>query len=618
MGNSKKKILIIVTIVLVIIIALAGTVAGTILTGKVAITTRQKLVKGLSDIGTRISLSELEKNLTEYEKMQRTPYESETTITANINKLELEDADGMQEMLDEIKNVVENTKITNTVQADLRNNIIKENIKLNLADIVGEISADLEYSQDRISLRSKELNEKYITLTKNDVMSSSEYAELEEIFNLFENNSDENLYLTEDEKAHFVDYYKEIFSNFITDDMLKEEKVTISVDGEKTNCSEINLTLNKNQIVEFVGAYLKRLENDTQGKQIIINKFKIFEREFDEDNLIEMIDDIKGELLDLDDDTTLKASIYCTMFKTYGFEVKVYDGYDMYTLSLILGNETDELYLKENEETILKAEKQKNIITITSVTDELSVVINITTIGNRRIIEMNLEDLEDDMKINITLTSDQITKTEQQNTSKTVIQFEIIEGNNNVNAQLNIDSNIIYVNGIEPTTLKTSEAINLISGEEQEIEQYLTEIQNNAVGLLQNATQNSKLVSMLYNLINMPNIENIPGVEGNLQTAQTQTNTEFNNMFRDYTGTQTGTAIKTLLEILANSNKENSIHKVSVSIVENGNVVLNNVTDEQGLTTASILNVNPDYQYEIFVTSLSDDGFIQAIEIRNN
>ena len=127
--KSKKKILIILAIVLTIIIALAGTTAGMVMTGKVAITTKQKLVKGIRDIGNEISTTDLEEKFKEQDKLYKTPFESETTITGKVNKIELSDTTGLEEILAEVENVVNNTKITNTLKADIKNNIINEKIK---------------------------------------------------------------------------------------------------------------------------------------------------------------------------------------------------------------------------------------------------------------------------------------------------------------------------------------------------------------------------------------------------------------------------------------------------------------------------------------------------------
>ena len=218
--ESKKKILIIVAIVLVIIIALAGTVAGMVMTGKIAITTRQKIAKGLSDIGNEIS--ELEGKSKEQEKLMQTPFESETTLTGKVNKMELNNTNGMEEILKELENVVNNTKITNTLKADLKNNIINEKISVNLADIIEEISADVEYNNDRISLKSKELNDKYITFTKSDIEGNDQYEEYTEIFDIFAGickREISSLYLTDEEKDYFAENYQGIFSEYITDDM---------------------------------------------------------------------------------------------------------------------------------------------------------------------------------------------------------------------------------------------------------------------------------------------------------------------------------------------------------------------------------------------------------------
>lgn len=96
--RSKKKVLIIVAIVLIIVIALAGTVAGMIKTGKVAITNKQKVAKGLADITNSIKISQLEEDYKEYKKLRTMPFEAENIITANINQIELDNTTGVEEI----------------------------------------------------------------------------------------------------------------------------------------------------------------------------------------------------------------------------------------------------------------------------------------------------------------------------------------------------------------------------------------------------------------------------------------------------------------------------------------------------------------------------------------
>mgnify|MGYP001153609543 CR=1 FL=1 len=605
--KSKKKILIVVAIVLIIIIALAGTVAGMVMTGKVAITTRQKLAKGFSDIGNKISTTDLEKNFKEQEKLYQTPFESETTITGKVNKIELSNSTGLEEILNEVENVVNNTKITNTLKADLKNNIINEKISVNMSDIVEEISADVEYNNDRISLKSKELNDKYITFTKNEVETNNQYADFAELFKMFEGicqKETAGIYLTESDKAYFARNYGGILSEYITDDMLKEEKASIILDGQTKQCDNINFTLDKNQIAEIVGKYLKKLEEDQEGKQIIISKIKSVVNTFEEENLQEIIDDLKYELMYLEEGTTMKVSLYCTMFKTYGFNIDFYSG-ENYILNLILGEKEDNLKISTTEGEILNAIISEDKMKIAITGEENTAIVEMKTNDTQKIITIEINDLQDNVKIAGTLTNEQITKTENENKSNNTIQIALQVEDNNIDITLNIDTNLRYVNSIEKTEYTDTNSINIVTAEQSEIQQYITEIQNNTITLMQKATQNSKLIQEIYTLM----------IGGKKVQPQNQPVQEFNSMFKNYTGIQRGSAMKTLLQQIATSNSTNEIHKISVSIVEDGNPLLN-VTKNVDEINSSINSIKDEKEYEVLGTSVDAEGYITGIEIR--
>ncbi len=605
--KSKKKILIILAIVLTIIIALAGTTAGMVMTGKVAITTKQKLVKGIRDIGNEISTTDLEEKFKEQDKLYKTPFESETTITGKVNKIELSDTTGLEEILAEVENVVNNTKITNTLKADIKNNIINEKISVNLADIVEEISADVEYNKDRISLKSKELNEKYVTFTKNEIETNNQYAEFAELFEIFEGicqKETTGIYLTESDKAYFARKYRGILDEYITEDMLKEEKASIIVDGETKQCDNINFTLDKNQIAEIVGKYLKKLEEDPEAKEIIISKIKSVIKTFEEEDLQEIIDDLKYKLMYLDDDITMKVSLYCTMFKTYGFNIEIYSD-KTYILNLILGKEEDNLKISTTEGEILNAKISESKTEIKITGGENTAIVEIKTNGTQKIVELEINDVQDNVKIIATLTNEQITKTENESKSNNTIQIAIQVGNNNVDITLNIDTNLRYVSSIEKTEYTDENSINIVTAEQAEIQQYLTEVQNNAIILVQKATQNSKLIQEIYTSM-------VGGVKTQPQNQSVQT---FNSMFKNYTGIQKGSAMKTLLQQIATSNLINETHKISVSIVEDGKSLLN-VTTNVDEINSSINSIKVAKEYEVLGTSVDAEGYITGIEIR--
>lgn len=610
--ESKKKILIIVAIVLVIIIALAGTVAGMIITGKIAITARQKIAKGFSDIENKISISELEEKSKDQEKLRQTPFESETVITGKVNKMELSNTNTeVEELLKEIENTVNNIKITNTIKADLKNNIVNEKISANLADIVKEISADVEYKNDRISLKSKELNDKYITFTKSDIEENDQYEEFTEIFDMFEGickGEVTSLYLTDEEKAYFEENYQGIFSEYITDDMLKEEKTSIMVDGQKKECKNINFTLNKNQIVELVGRCLKKLEGDEKGKQIIISKIKSVVTTFGEEDLKEMIENIKYKVLYLEESTTIKISVYCTMFKTYGFNIEIYSNdNENYVVDLSLGKGEDNVKISTKQKEILNAKKTKDRIEVAIIGEgENSGVLVIKTNGTQKTATLEINDVENNLKITGTLTNEQVTKTANENKSKNTIQIVLQGEDKNIDVTLNIDTNLRYVNSIEKTEYTDTNSINIITAEQLEIQQYLTEVQNNSMSLVLNATQNSKLIEKIYEVITLYN---------SMKANQDQSAQTFNNMFRVYIGIRKGSEMKTLLNQVLTSNSLHKSHQVAVSIVEGENTLVNAITNPDEIKSA-MDKIGEDNEYQVLVTSVNEEGYVTGIEIR--
>lgn len=500
MKNSKKKIMIILAIIIVLIIALAGATAAMIMTGHVAITSKQKLAKGLSDVGNMISISDLEENLKQYEKIKETPFEEETVISANVNDIELEDMSGAQMIVDEVKNTINNTKITNTVKADLKNNIINENLKLNLSNIIEEISADVDYNENVLSLRSKELNEKYINISKNDLESNYEYSDLIEIFDIIEEickKSDVSIYFTEDEKMHFSETYGGIFLNSIKDNMITEESSIINVDDEQKECSKVTLTLNNKEIIELVEQYLNKLEEDQVGKEILINKIKLFENDFDENDLLYFIKNIRNEIIHLNGDAILKISVYCSMLKTYEMDIELIKLDDK--ISLIFGQNSQKLYIIENGEVLLNAVKTDELISISAKDDELSILLDMSEQEGVKVTSLLIEDLVDEISLEVLLKSEQVTKTDMEDVSKNTVEFSIKSDESTIDITFNIDSSMKFVDSIDTTPID-SNSISLVTATPEELQTYSEEVMNNAKVFVQKAAQNSKLVQMIYTL----------------------------------------------------------------------------------------------------------------------
>ncbi len=611
MKNSNKKIVIILAIIVVILIALVGTGVAMVVTGQVAITSTQKLTKGISDIQSKISLTELEDSLKEKAAQYEKPFENETTITANINEIQLEDMNGMEDIIEEIKNTVNNTQITNTLKADLKNNILVDDLKLNMGEMLEELSAEVQYTGDELSLRSKELNARYMTLIREEAETSSQYEALAEIFDLIDElcnpSNTSSLYLTQEEKNYIKDNYGGILSESITDDMINEEKTTILLDGTNAkSCSKVSFTLNRDQIVELIGKYLTKLESDETGKQIIIKRMNLLGT-FDETDLQDLIDDIRYDILDLSSVASVKFSTYSTMFKTYGFDIEFIDEVNN-KISVVFGESKDEINATTDNENILNITKTNQETIISSENDETSLVINIKKVDNEDIISINIKDLTSETEANVILTKKQLTKTETNDVSDTTIEFLIESMENVIDFEIDINSNKKYVNAIDTSEINNSNSLDLINATSTEIQEYINEITNNGRIIMESVTQKSKLLNTLFSLYGNNSIDIGEGTDNT--TAD-----EFNTtLFSNYTGTIDGQTAKSLLSKISVSNAS-SMHKVAVSITDNGIVLFPSTSDVTQFSNADSF-INTTDNYTILVNQVDEQGYISAIEIR--
>ena len=86
-------------------------------------------------------------------------------------------------------------------------------------------------------------------------------------------------------------------------------------------------------------------------------------------------------------------------------------------------------------------------------------------------------------------------------------------------------------------------------------------------------------------------------------------------MFKVYVGTQEGSAMRTLLQQVSTSNITNEYHKITVSIVEDGETKLNATANPEEIRSA-INSIELSNYYEVLATSVDSAGYITGIEIR--
>lgn len=625
MKNNKTKLLVILLVVLLVIVALVGTVVAMVFTGKLALTDKQKLAKGLNDIKTRFSsvYSGEDNIIQEYEKMYTTPFESQTTITGSINKLDIEGTEGMEQILSEIKEIVGETKITNSVQADLKNKVVNENLKVEMGDVVDEISLDLEYNNDTIALRSKELNEKYLSITKNDVESNSEYEDLVEVFEMFdmlcEKIDTQKMTFTEEEKLHFQENYKGIFDKYLTDDMITSAEANITVEGQSKKCSAVTVTFNKTQIQAILGEYLNRFENDATGKNILLNKLTYFSEEVTEQDLLDLIEDLRSDLEDLEDDIKVVFTLYCDNFKTYGFDIVFADSIEASTIKTVLETNAINVKLISSETEIgMTTATETELGTITISGNEINIVIkdedasmtlNAKEENNKT--NASIAFSSEDAVLGLQLTNEQVTNTETETAEKNSVRLVLKSEEVNIDVTLNLDSNLKYINSVS-TTSTSDNSLNMITGATTDLQQYITDAMPKAQVMLQTAQENSIIVKALISSLQTVEEEVDETINEVEDITSSQVVQSFNAIYESYAGVAKGSSVKALLQTVANNNQTNT-RKITINLVTDTGVSVTAVPED---IVGLMNNISGGSEYTVSVRQFDAEGYITSIEIQ--
>lgn len=633
MKNKNTKVVAILLIILLIVISLATATTAMMFTGKIALTDKQKLVKGFNDIKAKFNNKSTQENtlMKDFERMYTTPFESQTIITGKVNALEIEGVENNQEIseiLNEIKTLVNNIKITNTVQADLKDEKMVENLKLEMGNVVEEISLDLEYNKDTIALRSKELNEKFLTITKDNAELDSQYEDLLEVFESFETLCEKpnfsQLEFTEEEIIHFQEYYKGVVSKYLTEDMITSTKSTVTVEGKETSCSAVSITLEKQHMQEIVGEYLQLFESDTIGKTIVLDKLKNTEIDITEEYIEDFIDDIRSELEYLDEDVKITFTIYCNNFKTFGFDIIFADSTSKSIIKTVF--ETNKtiikLVLSEIEDGKSTA-TETELGTIIISDNELNVVLtaedtymNLNLKEEENKLTMMVSMKREDVSLNLTLKNEHIENTETEILEKNSINFAVKSEEVAIDITLNADSKLTYLSSIPITTLTSENSLNVLTGSQTDLQQYIMDATPKAQALLQTAQQNSEIINGLLSTYTEIQ-EDVNEVTENVnETVSNQAVQSFNMLFEKFKGVQKGSSIKGLLDTITFNNQQG--HRiVNVIIVDKNNTIKVNTNNSAEIVIAMNDIVNSG-EYLVAIAEYDTEGYIKTIAIKQN
>ena len=476
-----------ILLAIVVVIVIAGVCGFVFLKDKITISARSKAEKGFSKSLNIFEESEelLSSNDTyKYlEDIDSKAIESEVSMNFDADFKNLESLVEDEDLAEIINNAIEelsNADITTKVGMDKKNKKLVVSGNVNAENIFGTISGEAVVEEDQMAFRSKEFNEKFIKVTKDDEGMEQVFDIVKEMFETDYNK----ITLTDEEIEHFKTTYGDaVLDKVITDDKISSEKGEFTVNDKTKSCTVTKVTIDNETVKELIKAYIDQFKNDEEGKNIIKSKLEIYNKEdISLDELEENLDSLKEEIDEIEG-VSMEFITYGSLFDVYGTEFNL--TIDEETLNIV------ETFNKDKTNIVVKfADEELAKIDITQSSENLIIDANIT--ANQMACNVNIE--INDKLMNFKFNADNIATVEfsvnvdtQKSTEKELEQNVKLNGLVNIPVA-NIDTSF-NVDLSEKTKVvdslelpDTSDSISL--DDEDEIEKYMTDCQENAQSIL--------------------------------------------------------------------------------------------------------------------------------------
>lgn len=391
MKNSSKAKKIIIAVVAVVIIA--AIVVGILLaTGvfDVNLTKKSKLSAGVEKLGETFTspfenmMEKAEKDGTEIKVLKNfnpdSAFEISTEMSAKIDELDIEDLPSSDIDMDDILELINNSKIGLTAKYDGNE---AGYLKLNGTIDDVELSGEALYDGSQLGIRSEEINSKWLTLSEKEIskMLEEQDIDLDEIKEMLTtslesaNKLAESIEIDEKTQEEISERYGKIFKDFINKKSkdIESEKDKVEVDGKDKSCKKLTLELDDDDLKELLKEYVKEFKDDKQVREILektLDTFAEMASEIDEytaeemkdaiDEVYNNIDEINDAIDELEFDGSLKLVVYATTT-------------DVYRTDIILEIEGTEIHIettfnKETTEMNISAKAQGMSIDIATIT----------------------------------------------------------------------------------------------------------------------------------------------------------------------------------------------------------------------------------------------------------
>ncbi len=289
----KKSVKIIIAIVAVLVV-LGATVAGLFFGGvfdllkptRKAWTKQVQKALGLE----KVKVTDYADFLDEYKDIYNKPFTSKMNVSAELNISEL-DKD-VQKTINNSKIVLETNR-----KPDSKENQVK--ITLNSQD-EEVIQLDVITNKEKVAIGSKDLYDKYLAVSLNDlfktaeksgvktstnsVIASPDYSKLME--KLEQINPYDLIYISKDDLKSLEKAYSKAIENSIDkDNYTKKGNVKVKVDGKDVRATGYYLTLSGKETYELIESLTKTIKDDETTSKLIAEKANILLDAIGEDKI---------------------------------------------------------------------------------------------------------------------------------------------------------------------------------------------------------------------------------------------------------------------------------------------------------------------------------------------
>lgn len=352
MKNSSKVKKIVIAVVAVIIIAAIAT--GILLaTGvwDVNLTKKSKMTAGIEKLGESFTepleklFEQTEKNGNELKVLNNyktdSAFEVSTELSANIDKLEIEQGTTNQSDINDIVELLNQTKLKLTAKYDGDKSAY---VKLDgkVEDL--ELSGEAVYDGSQLGIRSETINPKWLTLSEKDIKNllKDQGISLDEIKETLNtgmesaNKINESVNIDEKTQKEIAERYGKVFKEFIDSKSkdIESTKEKVEINGKEKSCKKLTLELNDKDLKDLLKEYVKTFKDDEQLKGILqdtLNTFAEMATELDDDQAEEFknavneiydnIDEINAAIDELEFEGSLKLIVYATSTNVYRTDI---------------------------------------------------------------------------------------------------------------------------------------------------------------------------------------------------------------------------------------------------------------------------------------------------------